>query len=116
LKKDDLLLLPIEGRVFNRSLAFDRFACVDAHLCKIAALSLSLRPTLPHFMYCIHPSSFSLILSPSLKRSQDRESEHSTNKREHSSEEREHFIIPDKQYIVEKQMSTIVIYLACKIL
>ncbi len=32
LKKDDLLLLPIEGRVFNRSRAFDRFACVDAHL------------------------------------------------------------------------------------
>ncbi len=32
LKKDDLLLLPIEGRVFNRRRAFDRFACVDAHL------------------------------------------------------------------------------------
>ncbi len=32
LKKDDLLLLPIEGRVFNRRRAFDRFTCVDAHL------------------------------------------------------------------------------------
>ncbi len=33
LKKDDLLLLPIEGRVFNRRRAFDPFTCVDAHLC-----------------------------------------------------------------------------------
>jgi hypothetical protein len=32
LKKDDLLLLPIEGRVFNRRRAFDRFACGDGHL------------------------------------------------------------------------------------
>jgi hypothetical protein len=46
LKKDDLLLLPIEGRVFNRSRAFDRFACVDAHLCLLAVGKAATEDTL----------------------------------------------------------------------
>jgi hypothetical protein len=33
LKKYDLSLLSIEGRVLDRCRAFDRLASVDAHLC-----------------------------------------------------------------------------------
>ncbi len=33
-KKYDISLLSIECRVLNRRQAFDRLACVDAHLCR----------------------------------------------------------------------------------
>jgi hypothetical protein len=60
LKKDDLLLLPIEGRVFNRRRAFDRFTCVDAHLWFLSFLFLRTHCT---SSFIFHNCSFVVLSS-----------------------------------------------------